>query len=646
MKSLWQNRNFRKNVLVLALFLALVHLFYWRTRQAGFVADFTGLLHRLDGASFSGVWTCFGFPAMHQVTNFFLFFFVKWFGEGGIGWHLVFTSLHVANAFLGFLLVKKIFEKSSHSNPFTPALMASLLFLLSPYQAEAVVWRVCFNFLFCTLLMLGSLLLLVKYFEGKKSVHLLCSHGLFVLALFTFELALALPLLAFLLAVVWPLTPKGGPMRPFLLNSFLRRSPKSVEPKIDSPTPVRTAEVENHGSSGRIGSPSGVRGKSWVAVFLPHLFLVIAYFLLNKLLLGGWAGHYGEAVHLNFDLRNIASNCLKYFTKYLFFWREWPHWSKEWLVLFFEKPVVAWSGLAVGLLGVVWLVKTSLYQKACRVCGRPIYWADRLNLFAKTKICGECFIGQRNKLGDHKEHLPPDLAMLDAKKMHLLGIGWLLFFLALAPVANLYVAYILHGENDRYGYLPSLFFFMGLMAVFDFFPRLLRNLLFGTWLLASVFFLQRMTSHWQQSAKITTSLLNDFRWQNASEVYVLAMPENYHGVPMFKDFSRENLALKHALRYLADKPSDADFYQIAQFNMTTPTDGFTAKRDSATGVFHLQFNQWGNWWWLYGMGLGDYQTGQYRFRTDGNGCRVEMKQWPAKQGSVFIVAQGGRWEEI
>lgn len=592
MKSLWQNRNFRKNVLVLALFLALVHLFYWRTRQAGFVTDFTGLLHRLDGASFSGVWTCFGFPAMHQVTNFFLFFFVKWFGAGDIGWYLVFTLLHVANAFLGFLLVKKIFEKSGHSNPFTPALMASLLFLLSPYQAEAVVWRVCFNFLFCTLLMLGSLLLLVKYFEGKKRRYLLWSHGLFLASLFTFELALALPLLAGALLLAWPLTPEGGPLRPFLLNSFLRRSPKSVEPKIDSPTPVRTAEVENHSSSDRIDSPSGVRG--WVAAFLPHLLFVIAYFLLNKLLLGGWAGHYGEAVHLNFDLRNIASNCLKYFTKYLFFWREWPHGGKEWLVLFFEKPIVAWGGLLVG--------------------------AGALAALFFTK------------------NIPQNLRQM--------SIGWLLFFLALAPVANLYVAYILHGENDRYGYLPSLFFFMGLVAVFDFFPRLLRNLLFGTWLLASVFFLHKMTSHWQQSARITASLLEDFRWQNASEVYVLAIPENYHGIPMFKDFSRENLALKHALRYLADKPSDADFYQIAQFNMTAPTDGFTAKRDSATGVFHLQFNQWGNWWWLYGMGLGDYQTGQYRFRTDGNGCRVEMKQWPPKQGAVFIVAQGDKWEEL
>ncbi|MBK8562393.1 MAG: hypothetical protein IPN76_03365 [Saprospiraceae bacterium] len=208
------------------------------------------------------------------------------------------------------------------------------------------------------------------------------------------------------------------------------------------------------------------------------------------------------------------------------------------------------------------------------------------------------------------------------------------------------MAYILHGENDRYGYFASLFFAIGLVAVFDLFPRLLRNGLFVLWLAASVFFAYKMTERWQAAARITAGLLSDFRWQDASEVYVLASPDNYQGIPIFKDFSRENLAIKHALKYLADKPAKGSFYQVAQFNLTTSEDSFTTRRDDATGHFHLQFKQWGNWWWRYGMGLGDYQNEQYRFRTDGNGCRVEMKQWPPKEGRVFILAQGNRWEEL
>ncbi len=566
MKSVWHQGFWGKNWAVAALFLALVHLLYARTWQAGFVTDFTGFMHRLDGATFSGVWDCFGFPAMHQVTNFFLYLFVKWFGVGGNGWYFAFTSLHVVNGFLGFLLAKKIFEKNGHTQPFAPALMASLLFLLSPYQAEVLVWRVCFNFLFCTLTMLASLLCLVKYSEEKKRWHLLLSHGFFVVALFTFELAVALPLLA---VVLLPLT---------------RTDAISLELQKDVPT--------HKVSVSRFPFRGQWSGQGQIA--LPYFLLLVAYFLLNKLVLGGWAGHYGEGVHLNFDLQLIAANCLKYFTKYLLWWREWPHGAKEWLVLFFERPTVAWSGLAAGLAGMGWV------------------------LFSKKA----------------------------SPKLRLVGFAWLLFFFALAPVANLYVAYVLHGENDRYGYLASLFFCIGLVTVFDLSPRWLRNGLFTVWLVASAFFLQKMTGRWQEGTKIATGLLRDFRWQDASEVYVLASPENYQGIPIFKDFSRENLAIKDALKYIGGKPTSGDFHQVAQFNLTSPADGFTASRDSTAGVFRLQFEQWGNWWWLYGMGLGDYQTEQYRFRTDGNGCRVEMKHWPPKPGAVFIVAQGDRWQEL
>ncbi|MBI5916108.1 MAG: hypothetical protein HY842_12095 [Bacteroidetes bacterium] len=557
MHSLWHNRIFRENALVLLAFSVSVHLLYGKTVQAGFVTDFTGLMERLDGAPFRDFLHCFGFPALHQVTNFFLFLFVKCFGTNGLPWYLVFTSLHIANGFLGFLLAKKIFGKTGHDRPFAPALAASLLFLLSPYQADAVVWKVCFNFLFCTLLMFGSLLFLLKYSEQNRRRHLWWSHGLFVVALFTFELALALPLLAWVL-IFLPLTPEGEPHLPLLRRIFLR------------------------------GSPSGVRG-----VILPHVLLLAGYFLLNKLLLGGWVGHYGEGVHLNFDLRNLAANCLKYFSKYLLFWRDWPHGWKEALMQFFEKPAVAYGGLALGVLAVV---ATVVFFKKIQARFRAA------------------------------------------------ALSWALFFLALAPVANLYVAWILQGENDRYGYLASLFFLIGLVALLQFFPRWLRCGLLAAWLLVSVFLLQKMSVNWQQSACIVNGLLRDFRWPDAPEVYVLAFPENYNGVPMFKDFSRKNLALKHALRYVGGQKPVGDFYQIAQINLTSPTDGLTANLDSV-GVFRLQFKQWGNWWWLHGIGTGDYQTEQYRFRTDGNGCRVELKK-PPKPGAVFIYSDGGRWRDL
>jgi hypothetical protein len=559
MKSLWQNHNFRENALVLVLLFTGVHLIYGKTVNAGFVTDFTGLMERLEGAPFRDFLRCFGFPALHQVTNFFLYLFVKGFGTNGLPWYLVFSTLHVANGFLGFLLGKKIFGKAGMESPAVAALMAASLFLFSPYGADAVVWKVCFNFLSCTFLMLTSLLLLVKYLEQRRQKYLLGSHGAFFGALFTFELAISLPLLALTLAFWWVYAVVG--------KEYLNRP-----------------SFSQNGAAGR-------RNVIFRQIALPQAGALAGYFMLNKLLLDGWVGHYGEGIHLKFDAALIASNGLKYFTKYLFFWRDLPHGYKEDLMQFLEKPFVAWTSLA---LGMVILAAGIVFFK---------------------KIAG---------------------------KLRATGLCWLLFFIALVPVSNLYVAWILQGENDRYGYFASLFFFMGLVALLQWLHRYIRYGLFGALLMISVFYLHRMTVYWQESARIVNGLVNSFRWQDAPEVYVLAFPENYQGIPMFKDFSHQNLALKHALKYLGGREPKGQFYQVAQFNMTSPEDGVSVAVDT-TGVFNVRFNQWGNWWWLHGIGAWDYETGQYRLTVDGNGSKVAMKQVPAA-GAVFIYSKGKEWE--
>ena len=541
MFSFKNNRRFQGDIFVLLFLLTGVHLFFGRTMQAGFVTDFTGLQWRLDGAPFSDVLNCFGFPALHQVTNFFLYIFYHAFGTNGLPWYLIYTSLHVANGFLGYKLGEKIFARFGAETPHLPALMASLLFVFSPYAVETVVWKVCFNYLFCTLLMLGALWQLLKYLETSGLRNLLLSHLFFALALFTFELALVLPVLAAALAAAWNL------------------------PK--------------------------VRHRFFKYHFGPQSLLLALYFLLNKLVLGSWVGHYGAAVHLNFNLPSMAGTLLKYFTKYLLFWRYWPHGEKEALMQFFDRTDVGWAALvsAVALL-----------------------------------LAGGYFFYK----------MTPRLRQA--------GLGWLLFFVALLPVSNLYVAWILNGENDRYAYFASLFFFMGLMAVLHFLPKILRYGTFATLLLISVFYFNKMVNYWENGSRIFYSLLEDFRWQDAPEVYVLAFPENYEGIPVFKDFSKNDLALKDALKYGAGKEVKGRIYQVAQFNMTSPEDGVSVEK-ATKKRFSVTFNQWGNWWWHNGIGTWNYETPKYRFTVKGNGSRVEIKD-PAP-GSVFIYSVGGKWHE-
>ena len=543
---------------VLALFFFFVHLLYHGTWQSGFVTDFTGLLERLDGAPFSDFLNCFGFPALHQLTNFFLFLFYKLFGINELPWYLIYTSLHVVNGWLGYLLAKKVFEfvcpekpvvlalkvkvLTPLSNVSVPAFFAALLFLVSPYNAEAVIWKVCFNFLFCTAMLLSALLFLVKYLEKGKRKTIIYSLLFFTVALFTFELALALPLTTLAFFFFW----------------------------------------KNNSSKIRLK----------VVSILPYFILSAFYFLLNKIILGGWVGHYGENVHLKFDLKIIASNLLKYLSKNLIYWREWEHGLKQTFISFCENPVTVYAFVVLGIT----------------ILSGGIIFYKKLNHKIKT-----------------------------------VGFAWLLFFMALLPVANLYVVWLLHGENDRYGYFASLFFYIGLIALFQFFNKKIKWLLYGVFLFASIFNLVKINNYWKNSAVVVNNLLADFKWEKNPEVYVLAFPENYKGIPMFKDFSRQDLALKSALNYLAKKPTDGKFYQVAQFNMNSPNDGLFEKKDTSN-LIKLEFQEWGSWWWRHGLGAGAYETDQFIFNPVSKGCEIKIKN--AAPDAIFIYSDGSEWREV
>lgn len=597
MPSASQKSNFRETALVAGIMLLLVHLFYFRTMEAGFVTDFTGLQERIDGASFWGFLDCFGFPAMHQVTNFFLYLFYDFFGQNPLPWHLVHTSMHVLNGVLGYHLGKRIFQNMGIGSPRLGAFVGSLLFLLSPYAAEVVIWRVCFNFLMSTACILGSLLFLLRYFENKKTSSLWWSHGLFALGLFTFELAVVVPFLGLVLASTIPLKsatspPQGGTSQPEENPlKFGQSKHPSQKPKVG----------EHRATPSPLEGGWGLTKQYWKRWALPQFLLLTLYFILNKLLLGGWVGHYGAETHLNFDAAQISANLLKYFSKYLTLWREWPGaWKQQWMAIC-ESETVAYGALLVGVAVVaLWL------------------------RFAPNFRPGQG--------GESRRAISP-----------LWGAGgaWLLFFIALLPVANLYVPWLLHGENDRYGYLASLFFYFGLVCLLSFLPKYLRYPFFAAALAVSVFHLHKITVYWQHNAEVVNGLLDDFRWEGAPEIYVLAMPENFKGTPMFKDFSRKDLILKHALKYGRGKDVKGKIYQIAQYNLGAPEDGVSVTSDS-TNHFQIQFDQWGNWWWRNGIGTQGYETGKYKFTPTPRGSEVWVKD--PVEGAVFIYAKGKKWE--
>ncbi|MCB9300681.1 MAG: hypothetical protein H6566_08545 [Lewinellaceae bacterium] len=537
----------RRDYYVFFSFLGMVQLLYRDTWNAGFVTDFTGLLWRLEGSDALGILDSFGFPALQPVLNAFLFIFYKTFGLNPLPWHLVFTSLHALNGFLAYRFGAALLETYSARAPRLIAFLGALFFLLSPYQSEVVTWRVCFNFLLSSFLVLSVLWQALAWAKQGRRRQLWAAHSLFALALFTFELALAVPLACLALLLLFPPTQR---------------------------------------SSGGLA-----RQLQWLSI--PQFSMLIAYFVLNRLILGAWVGHYGPAVHLKFRLGEILANYYRFGFKFLAFNRYWPHPWKEGLSGWLQEPALLYPLALFTVLGLLFA----------------------LARFSRWR-------------GEGKASL----------------LFLLLFIFALAPAINLYFNYLLYIENDRYGYLASAFFFLGLSSLLSLLPRWLYLSLSIGFIILSTLFLWRTNQYWKQSTALYYRLMDSFDWYDAPAVYLLNLPDNYQGAVLFRDFSGQGEAFRDALKYIKGKPYEGAIYEVAQYNLATPTDGVSVRRDSALH-YTVEFNQWGNWWWRRGIGMGPgYDADTYSVESKGHFYHLTLDS--IQPGAVLLYQEKGEWREV
>jgi hypothetical protein len=285
----------------------LVQAFYWPTWNAGFVTDFTGLLERLDGSPARDILTSFGYPAQQQVLNFFLYLFYHAFGAAPLPWYLIHTGMHALNGLLLYLLVRRVSLYFGAASYQFAAVAATALFLLSPYQSEPVVWRVCFNYLLSTALLLKAISATVDWVSRNRLHFPWMPLLFFTIALFTFELAFSFPVLCLILLGFHGLQQKTWqrfPLRVFYL-------------------------------------------------VVPQLLLIGGYLSLNRLTLGKWIGHYGAETHLNLSPGLLLGTAFQYTAKLIGWARHYPYTYKDQLFQWVTQPsflVVAVSLLLIGLI--------------------------------------------------------------------------------------------------------------------------------------------------------------------------------------------------------------------------------------------------------------------------------------------------------
>jgi len=187
----------------------LLFVLYYPAAKAGFVTDFTGWLDQIRNHSF---WdyinrTNFHAQSLYQFTQFNTYIFYKLFGVNPWLWHLLFITLHTINTCLLLGLVAGLLEDVQAEGSRAIVFGGALLFTVSPYISEVIVWEPSFHFLQGLLLILLILRCTQKYIRSGHRKYAWRAGILYLLSLFSLEVFYITPFLVLTLGVYYRFNP-------------------------------------------------------------------------------------------------------------------------------------------------------------------------------------------------------------------------------------------------------------------------------------------------------------------------------------------------------------------------------------------------------------------------------------------------------
>ncbi len=201
-----------KKIPVFPVLWLLTIIVYLPAARAGWVIDAAGWLHNVRTQPLAKYLNRAGSSthSLYQFTQFITWVFYQLWGSNTWLWSLLFSTLHACNAYLLFLFCQHLFLSVALKRGRVVALLAALLFCLSPYASEVVIWKACYHYLQGTLFIFLILYWVQRYRSTYRMLYPALSVCVFVLSAFSLELFYVTPLLVFCLGVFYRVCSDDG----------------------------------------------------------------------------------------------------------------------------------------------------------------------------------------------------------------------------------------------------------------------------------------------------------------------------------------------------------------------------------------------------------------------------------------------------
>src|SRR5690606_505183 len=131
---------------------------------------------------------------------------------------------------------------------------------------------------------------------------------------------------------------------------------------------------------------------------------------------------------------------------------------------------------------------------------------------------------------------------------------------------------------------------------------------------------------------------------DAAHIYILNIPDTYRGAYIYRAYGglsyfAETMTLM-GKGNIENKTTDILYYNIAQ-----PNDSVYVEIVNEN-TLKLTFAQWGNWFWMEGIGAKNYSRDDFTVEIDEWGHSYLLTFKNKIPGAVYLYEVSGKWREV